>query len=530
MKNPNIIVFCTDQQPASWLGCAGHPHVKTPNIDAIAKEGVRFSNAYCNTPVCMASRAAMFTGLPGSVTGCRTNGIPLNHQYPTLPQILKDNGYQTFATGKLHLTSWAIRGGGNPDAPPLKVEDHPEARCFWASGQRTHIEDGYFGLDWVDFIGGHGAGCYGDYTNWLKTEHPDQYEKFAKRETAKPSLDYDDPQLGTHYSTMDDQYSYNHWIKDRTIEKIDRVAEDQPFFGWVSYPDPHFPFGPSEPYSSMYDPEKIDPPIAWDDDKGTMPEFYHKEWCAAQGLPPNATADTNRTYDQLMESKALSYGMTTAVDHSIGEIVAHLKDTNRYEDTIFVFLSDHGDSRGDHKMLDKGPFHYDTILHVPFVVSYPKKLQKGVVSESFAQLLDVMPTLLDLAEVDYPKPAIPDFAGAPTKLPPTYGTSSLSRLAGNSLVPVLTGEVEQVQDYVLIEDEDEDYNLVLRTLITSDYKMTFFMGREDGVLFDRIKDPEERCNQWNNPHYATAKGDMMVKLNHAILKTTNRNRRRISMA
>ena len=85
MKKPNIVVFCTDQHPAHWLGCMGNKQIKTPNIDSIAENGVMFRNAHCNTPVCMSSRATMFTGLPSSEHGVRTNGINLDDRYPVLP-------------------------------------------------------------------------------------------------------------------------------------------------------------------------------------------------------------------------------------------------------------------------------------------------------------------------------------------------------------------------------------------------------------------------------------------------------------
>ncbi len=529
MKKPNIVIFCTDEQPAHWLGCMGNKDLKTPNIDALAKDGTLFTNAFCNTPICMASRATMFTGLPGSVTGCRTNGIPLNNDYPALPQILKDNGYLTMSTGKLHLTNWEI---GTFHAPGYEapVEKFPESETHWRDGSRTHIEDGYFGLDNIDFIGNHGWYCHGDYTNWLKANHPDQYEKFVSRETAKPSLDYEDTRYGTLYGTFEDKYYYNEWIKDRTIEKIDKVDKEQPFFAWVSYPDPHWPYGPAEPYSSMYDPKTIDPPIAWDDDKSTMPDFFHKEWYAERKIPSVDGQDTHRTYDQIMESKALSYGMTTAIDTSVGQIVDHLKATGRYEDTIFVFMSDHGEAMGDHKMFNKGPFHYDGVIKVPMVMAYPAKMKKGQVSHAFAQTMDFMPTILDLAGVPYPDPEVPDWQGFAADHFPLYDENSLSRLVGNSLKPILSGEAEMVQDYILVEDDDDTRRIMVRTVVTDDYKLSVFMGRTDGVLFDRKKDPEERTNVWNDPDYAAIKGMMMEKMSQALMENVYRGRRRISIA
>lgn len=529
MKNPNIVVFCTDEQPYHWLGCMGNKDLKTPNIDALAADGILFRNAYCNTPICMASRATMFTGLPGSTTGCRTNGIPLNNDYPALPQILKDSGYKTFSTGKLHITNWEI---GTFHAPGYEAscKDFPESETHWRSGEIDHVPGGYFGLDEVDLVGNHGWYCHGDYTNWLQKNHPDQYEKMISRETAQPSLDYEDTRYGTVYATVEDKYYYNEWIKDKTIEKIDKVEADQPFFAWVSFPDPHWPYGPTAPYSTMYDPKTIDPPVAWDDDKASMPDFYHKEWYEERGIPSVDGQDTHRTLEQVMESKALSYGMTTALDVSVGQVVDHLKATGRYDDTVFVFMSDHGDAMGDHKFFNKGPFHYDGVIRIPMVVCYPKKLKKGLVSDAFVQTMDFMPTILDLAGVEYPAPEIPDWQGFKPETFPLYDTNSLSRLLGNSLVPIMTGEKDMVQDYVLVEDDDDTRRIMIRTLVTDDYKMCMFMGREDGILFDRKNDPEERHNRWADPDYAQAKAQMMEKMSQALLKNVYRGRRRISIA
>ena len=531
-KHPNVVVFCTDEQPGHWLGCMGNPDLKTPNIDELAENGILFQRAYCNTPICMASRATMFTGLPTSVNGSRTNGIPLlEGQDPTLPGILSQAGYETMSIGKLHLTNWEIGTHHAPEYTDIPPYQFPESETHWRDGTQDHIPPGYFGLNTIDFIGNHGWYCHGDYTNWLKANHPDQYEKFVSRETSKPSLCYEDARYGNVYATIDDKYYYNEWIKDRTIARIDAVPQGKPFFAWVSFPDPHWPYGPPAPYNTMYDPEKIDKPVAWDDDKAEMPDFFHKEWYTQRKMPSVDGQDTDRTLEQVMEAKALSYGMTTAVDTSIGQIVQHLKDTGLYDDTVFIFLSDHGDNFGDHKMFNKGPFHYEGCLHIPFVVCYPKKLKRGLKSDTLVQTMDFMPTVLDLAGVDYPVPnGIPDWQGFAPDSFPLYDTNSLSRLPGKSLVPVMTGEAECVHDYILVEDDDDIRRIILRTLITPDYKLGIFLNREDGILFDRAKDPEERHNAWNDPAYREIKAKLMEQMAHALLSNVNRVRRRISIA
>jgi arylsulfatase len=481
----------------------------------------------------MSSRATMFTGLPSSEHGVRTNGCLLDDTYPTLPQILKDNGYTTMSTGKLHLSTWELGALHAPgfDVDSIPVGKYPELELHWKDGRYDHIPDGYFGLDNIDFIGGHGWFVHGDYTNWLRDNHPEEYEKFVSRQTLKPTLNYDDPRYGNVYATIKNECYYNEWIKDRTIEKIDKLRGDKPFFAWVSFPDPHWPYGPPAPYNEMYDPNKIEKPLAWDDDKATMPDFFHKEYYEERGIFSLDGQDTTLTLDQIMEAKALSYGMTTSIDDCIGQVVDHLKEIGEYENTIFVFMSDHGEAMGDHHMFNKGPFHYESVIRIPFIVSYPKKQkEKGMVSEAMVQTMDFMPTVLDLAGVEYPCPELPDWQGFFPEKFHLYDSCTLSRLPGNSLAPIMAGEKEEIQDYVLVEDDDDVRGIMVRTLVCKDYKLIVFMDREDGVLFDYSKDPNELNNVWSDPEYAEVKAMMMERMTQALLRNLERQNRRISCA
>src|SRR5210317_840946 len=126
-QRPNILIFCTDEQCGDYLGCMGHPHVKTPNIDRIAAEGTLFRNCYSSNPVCMPARATMVTGLTSRVHGVVNNGFDLDKKFPTLPGMLADEGYRTHAVGKLHLAG----RGGREIAEDEDFSMHPERRIYW---------------------------------------------------------------------------------------------------------------------------------------------------------------------------------------------------------------------------------------------------------------------------------------------------------------------------------------------------------------------------------------------------------------
>jgi len=207
---PNILIFCTDEQCHDYLGCMGHPHVKTPNIDRIAAEGTLFRNCYSSGPICMPARATMITGLGNRQHGVVDNGIDLDKSFPTLPGMLADAGYRTHAVGKLHLAG----RGGREIADDEDFSVHPERRIYWdwpghwEGAYYKKFPDNYFGFQTVELAQGHVHYIYGDYVTWLEENHPGAYAGY-KNSNADPRPLEIDPEL--HYNT---------WIADRSIEFI----------------------------------------------------------------------------------------------------------------------------------------------------------------------------------------------------------------------------------------------------------------------------------------------------------------------
>jgi arylsulfatase A-like enzyme len=248
--------------------------IKTPNIDSIAKDGILFKNAHCNKPIYMSSRSKIFTWLPSSEHDVRTNGINLDDRYPALPQILKNKSYKTFSTGKLHLTSWEIGQFYNPELKEIAPNKSSESVVNWENGSINKIPDCYLGLDWIDVIGGHGRFFHENHANWLRETNPEEFKKFRETESSKKNFNDFGDKFSTIFSTIANELYYNEWIKNLTIEKIDRIEDNQLFFAWVSFPDPHWPFRPPAPFNQIYNPKELDKPVAWDDDKSKMPDFY----------------------------------------------------------------------------------------------------------------------------------------------------------------------------------------------------------------------------------------------------------------
>ena len=521
-KKPNVLVFVTDQHRADWLSCMGNTQLQTPNIDAIASQGTTFTRAYCNTPLCMPSRATMWNGLHASAHGLRTNGIDIDDIYPSLPGILHNNGYKTISVGKIHLRPWHLTPEKSPNIENYDPDILPECETIWNRKLRAKLPDNYFGLDVTHFLGGHGGYCFGEYLNWLEEKHPKAYQSLIHRESSKQSL----RPYENYYSTVPNEAYYNQWITDLSIQEIERCS-DKPFFLWCSFPDPHFPFGPPAPYNEMFSPDDLPEPIAWEDDRIKMNEFYHKEYYDHRGIESLDGGPANMTLDQIKETKALAWGLVKNVDDSIGQVMTYLKQSGKSENTIVIFMSDHGELMGDHGLFCKGPFHYEGLLRIPMIISDPRSRTKGKKSDALVSILDFMPTILDLTNTAYPDPPFRDWQGLK---PEDEIYKGVSRLPGKSLAGILSGEQDEVNDSILIENDDDVRGVFLRTLITSEYKITVYGGRDYGELFHLKNDPEERDNLWDNPESQALKGELTARLLDKIIMSEPRLKHRYGVA
>lgn len=520
---PNFLIFVTDQHRADWLSCMGNEILKTPHIDAIAEEGVIFERAYCNTPLCMPSRATMWTGLPSSVHSARTNGVDLDNKYPALPQILHDNGYHTVSVGKIHVKAWHMSPEkGNKNIEVYDPAVLPECETVWNERKCTKLPELFFGLDVTHFLGGHGNYCFGEYMQWLEDAYPEEAKVLRNKQSAKETTGKGD----NYYSTLPKEHHYNEWIAEKTMEELRKCPQEQPFFMWCSFPDPHFPFGPPAPYYDRFQAADMPDPIAWNDGREKMNELYHQEYYNSRGEESIDGGPCSHSLEQIKETKALAWGMVQHVDDCIGRVMQYLEESGKKENTVVVFLADHGELMGDHGMYCKGPFHYEGLLHIPMIMSWPGHILQKKRENALVSLLDFMPTILELAGVPYPDGPVKAWEG-PFEGKELYPDSPLP---GKSLLPLLAGQAQAVQESILVEDDDDIRHVYLRTLITEDWKITIYSGRTYGELFDLKNDPEERNNLWEDKNYKELKQEMLWKLMQKMLENQDRTSRRIGIA
>ena len=498
-SKPNFLIFVVDQMQSYSLGCNGNADVKTPNIDSIARQGITFQRAYVSNPVCMPSRSTLLTGLTPRQHGCITNGTKLPETTPTLTEALRSYGYRTHAVGKLHLqpTHAPIPGDG-------VFADDPrhswECKELWDSGAIQSLPEPYYGFDTVDYVGGHGSGCFGTYGQWADIADPGLRAAYA-RDAAYQSGPHE-----TWRMEVPAHQHYNSWIADRSVQFIQESAgSSQPFLLWCSFPDPHHPYAATRPYSEMYDPSGL---------------AVSESLCDADDRLPQLAARRNQLYPKapseegLQEIMAQTYGMISHVDDSIGRVLDSLERSGAIDNTVVVFLADHGEYLGCHGLLRKAEWCYEELVRVPFVWSSPNsRLRPQSLCNDVVSLLDFVPTILDYAGVSESEI---DRRGVRHATP--------IGLPGRSLKDCLDSG-SQLQKRPALIEYDEDWHpgpsYRVRAIVDGTDKLVLYPATGGGMLFDLEHDPHEMHDRFNDVKYR----DVRYRLTERLLIESARSDR-----
>lgn len=505
-KRPNFVFFITDQHRADWLGCYGHPVVKTPNIDAIASVGTRYEKFYVASPVCMPNRASLLTGRYPSLHGLRYNGCTLSQDANTFVDVLAAGGYHTAAIGKSHLQPFTDQAPKNP----VKLQTGP-IREAWKSDTRNYaqeepgrydsddqylFETPYYGYQHVDMVTTHGDRCGGHYQQWFREKAPNWRD--LHDDANQLPHNYSCPQA--YRTPIPEELYPSAYIRDKAVEYIDnRPLDDQPFFLFVSFPDPHHPFNPPGKYWDMYSPDDFELTLPYAAHRNPTPpmQYLKANWEKGVG---QATPQTAMMIDeqQLKEAMALTAGMITMVDDAIGEVMTSLKQSGHHDNTVVCFNADHGDYLGDFNMLLKGALPFESITRVPFIWSDPAS-RVAKVDEQLASTVDISCSVLNRAG-----------------LGPYHG------IQGQVIAPN-SQEANPKRDELLIEYNDGiarlgfDEPARVRSLVSQNFRFTIYRDEEWGELYDLQKDPNETQNLWNDPNYLEVKTDLSLRLNSLLI-------------
>ena len=369
-KRKNILMLLTDQHRWDSLG-ANTGLVKTPHLDTLARDGVRFTNAYTCNPLCSPARGSIITGqYPHEhkviVNTGDFNGLSwrLDPSRPTFFSRLKKAGYNVGYCGKWHL-------GPRENVPP-GVD-----RWYHMGLYYQMLRD--LGIDWT---------MWEEDKKTMTGPNATFYSKLPIAEELAPAA----------------------WVADRAIDAIDELAaKNAPFCVYASWYGPHFPITIPEPYFSMYDHESIVQPANFDEDFAGKPRIQAKErrrW--------NAEI---MTWPKWRKAVARYRGFCTFIDHHIGRILERLRVLDEYDNTLIIFTADHGAMMGSHRMFNKGFHFYEETVRIPFAARLPGGVN-GAVDEHFISNVDICPTILD-------------FAGA-SMIEPMHGMSLIPLLHGQT--------------------------------------------------------------------------------------------------
>jgi len=510
-KKPNFILFITDQHRGDWLSCAGHPVVKTPHIDAIAKRGTRFAQFHVASQVCMPNRASLLTGRFPSVHGLRSNGALLPRSANTFVDVLAAGGYRTASIGKSHLQpmTGTKRPGPRPDTGPIAEawkddgEDYlTEDPTRFADDASGEVDLPYYGYQTVIAANEHGDRCGGHYGRWFRRQANDW--RALHDDANELPHDYTCPQV--YRTPVPEELYPTAFIRDRAIDYLsERAGEDDPFFLFVSFPDPHHPFNPPGRYWDMYRPEQFEVMLPYQAHRNPTPPLQFLDRQRREGATP-LTAQTAFMADdrQLREAMALTAGMITMVDDAIGSVIASVRELGLDNDTVIAFTSDHGDYLGDFSMLLKGSPPFRSVTNVAFLWSDPKDPTPRV-TDALGSTVDIGATILDRA-----------------------GLKPYNGMQGRSLAAAIAGGTGP-RAHLFSEYNDGAARLgfptppLVRSLITLTHRLTVYLGEDWGELYDLVADPHETCNLWDEPEQAALKAALVLQLTHELIDQMDRS-------
>jgi arylsulfatase len=431
---PNLLLITTDTQRCDTLNCMGYPHAISPNLDRLASEGVMFTQAHTSAPVCFPARSCLITGLHTPIHGAIENGTTRLSHFPTLPDLLKAEGYRNLMIGKSHFSPI-------PDTFDAVIEK--------------------------------------EYDNYLVERG------------------YDPDDLKVHPTPIPEEHFRETWVVDQTIEQIEQsVSDEVPFFAFCSMKAPHPPETPPGDWMSCYEGVSLPELNYTPGEEQTQPAHtkrllgIEKTNTCLDGEDPKDVAywreAIGRIYDPehhetIQEVRRLYYAYAAYCDAQIGRLIDYLDKKGIRNNTLVIFTSDHGQQYFDHGFNDKHNW-YDESWRIPLVMSMPGTLPSGE-ERAFAIWNDITTTLLGAA-----------------------GTSCQTMQGFDLFTPLAAGEASPRKCAV---------GSVYKScaLATQRWKLEYYMEEGDGRLFDRVEDPREQSDRYDDPAYADVRNAML----HALL-------------
>ncbi len=446
----NILWIMSDQHNASCLGME-RPDVRTPNLDRLAAGGTRFTEAFCNNPICGPSRCSMITGQYPHTTGITGNEIHGldNAAAPvprTLPVVLREASYETMMVGKAHMIrAWNEAGFEHRRYCDLADSNDGDPRSV---AYFQHLID-------------HGLADAYD----LGSRFPGQTGNELERFISEIPLEH-------HLET---------WTGNQAVQLLQSRDRARPFMMQMSFQRPHEPLCIPPECADWYDPASLTLP-------DNISDFFQRGFEGKPGFQQEYVRGGVKGYPyrprdeaDLRGQLAYYYTLITLIDQQVGRVLDELRAQGELDNTVICYVADHGDFAGEHGLILKNLGIYESIHRVPFILSYPGG-PRGVVRQGLVELVDLYPTLLDAA-------------GLSTLVP--------EEVEGTSRTPLARGEGGG-REFVVAEydfNKRQPYSVAVRTPA---HRLVLYPWQDDeiGELYDRQADPGELNNLWDHPDHA----------------------------
>lgn len=483
-EHRNVLFIMADQLRADHLACYGHPHIRTPNIDALAQRGVRFDRAFVNSGVCGPSRMSYYTGRYPSTHGATWNRVPLSVGEVTMGEYLRSHGRKLVLAGKTHvmpdhagLQRLALDGGselaqllstgGFEELDRYDGHHEPGKESGYPAYLRKH---GYVSDDpWTDFVisarGADGQAVSG----------------WHMRNACFPAL-------------VQEQHSETAYMTDQALDFMAREG-DEPWVMHLSYVKPHWPYIAPAPYHNMYSYEECIPPVRNEAEKHNAHPVLaaYREQEESISFSNDACVRTVRPAYQ---------GLISQLDDHLGRLFAYMERSGLMDKTLIIFTADHGDFLGDHWFGEKELF-FDAVQRVPLIVVDPSAQANGTrgsATSLMAESVDILPTILQ-------------WLGLPL---------ATHRLEGRSLLPVLSGQPGDWRDCVFSELDYSYRQARLNThkspqnarawsVRTDRWRYVYWMD-EPEQLYDLHADPDQFNDLGRDPHFVDVRAQCRARL------------------
>jgi arylsulfatase A-like enzyme len=452
---PNIIFIITDQQRYDTINALGYPHVNTPNLDRLVREGTHFTHCYVAGASCVPARASLFTGFYPHTTGILKNADLWRHSWV---EQLAAAGYHCVNVGKMH--TW-------PMTTPCGFHER-----YVVENKDRYLEARYYFDEWDKALAARGL---------IKQ----QREFYRKR------ADYRDSLGAFLWELPADAHSDN-FVANTALWWLNTYPPTQPLFLQVGFPGPHPPYDPTPGFAQQYiDKELTIDAVSQADLDSQPPAFkamrihnvYVDHDSVVHQLDPSAQARHKQ--------RAYYLANVTMIDQKIGEILDALEQRGYLDNSIVVFTSDHGDCLGDHGHSQKWTM-YEQIARVPMIVWSPGRIKANHAVDALVQQMDIGEYLLTQA-------------GAELRAEFEFETLSAA-LSGNAFTGREFVYNEQSRDNILT---DTDFMTMVRN---RDWKLVHFLGESNGQLFDLREDPGEVHNLWHDTARTGVKRELLDQL------------------